>query len=263
MRRLMWIPGFLIINYSCAQQEINSKHPEKEINQQAANNITQLELTGEWTCYKKFIDYKVKEQLIFLDADSFWLPGSSNLIFNNDTMWHFDYPREYYASHSFKIKNNELMISQGANNKWELSKLELNGDSLVRVMESDPRFIMTEYYVRDTLDEGIIQLLIRDSVNTKELIGLWVLETSIHQEDGSEPYEIVFPFELPDSLLFHNQELPSSKIKGRIITINIDGKPKEFRFGFMTEQRSSNQILWLRPTTWHKGEEVWIHYHKF
>jgi hypothetical protein len=237
------------------QIENEIKKYKETLNKKNTNSITQLGLAGEWTCYKKSLDCN---NAIFLDVDFLWLSGSGNLVFKDDSMWYFDYPREYYASYLFKNKSNELITYQSSNPNLELSKLELNGDSLVRVIGRGDKIIWTEYYVRDKLDKEIIQLLLRDSVNTNELIGRWILQTTIHNnEDGSEPYEIDFPFELPDSLIFSKEDFPLSNIKGRRITINIEGKSREFRFGFVQEE---GYTIWLRPTAWHQGEKVRIPY---
>ena len=257
MRKYTYLLGLIIvlILQSCAQLQDES---HVKINDNVSIEVSSQDRSGDWTCYKRHLDYNPEKSGIHMDADYLWLRGNGNLVFKGDSMWYFDYPREFHSSYLLKIQSDGTMITEIDKHNRAFNKLEIAGDSLVRTIGNGDHFVWMEYYVRDTLNTEIIQLLLRDSVNSDELIGRWQLETTIYSEDGSDPWEIDFPFDLPDSLIFSKGE--ASNINGRIIKLDIEGVSRKFRFGFTENQHYSYHKMWLRPTDWYDGEEVWIHY---
>ena len=259
MRQTIYIMGLLVflIHYGCAAPRLNENYVERNTN--LSTEDSSQDIIGEWTCYKRYLDYNSEKSGIYMDADFLWLPGNGSLVITADSMWHFDYPREFHTSYLLKKQSDGTIITESNKNNLSFNKLEITGDSLIRTIGNGEHFMWTEYYVRDTLNKEIIQLLLRDSVNASELIGKWKLETHIYSQDGSEPYEIDFPFDLPDSLIFSTEKLPFSNIKGRIIKLDIKGVSREFRFGFK-EQDFNYHALWLLPSDWYFDEKLIIHY---
>ena len=237
---------FIIIIFNACTSSLSNK--------QQAEYIDRDGLIGEWTCYKRFLDYNVEKTFLAPDADYHWLEGVGNLIFTKDSMFYFDYPREYHKSYQFDIDSNRLMLQHTSTEGWEFDKIELKGDSLVRVIGKENTILWTEYYVRDTFDQAIINTLLQDSVNVEELVGVWYLEKSYQALDGSDPYVYDFPFELPDSLIITQENIKTYEIKGRTITLDIEGERQSFRFGFKQDNEYGYTYLDLEPTNWYRGE---------
>ena len=260
MRQITYILGLitLLVHSGCAQVQQNKNQTNLNVN--VSSEESSQDIIGDWTCYKRHLDYNSGKSGVHMDTDFLWLRGNGNLIIKEDSMWYFDYPREFHSSYLLKRQSDGTVIIEGNKNDLYFSKLEVFGDSLIRTIGNGEHFVWTEYYVRDTLDKEIIQLLLRDSVNVDELIGRWKLETHYYSIDGSEPYEINFPFDLPDSLVFSKGKLPFSNIKGRVLKIDIEGVSREFRFGFMEDENYNYHKMWLRPTDWYHGDEIGIHY---
>ena len=239
----------LLILQSCAQTKITEDLTEKE----SIAKPTQLGFSGHWSCVKRYIDYNPEKTMLAMDADQEWLDGKGNLIIENDSMWYFDYPREFHAAYALQMESDGTMTAPEAINNKTLNKLEIRGDSLVRTIGNGEHIILTEYYLRDTLNQEIIQRLLTDSVNTDELIRTWKLVTII-DEPGTENLPLKFPFPPPDSLVFNKENLSLFNIDGRIMNLDIEGKSRTFRFGFSLE----DGCLYLEPTSWYKNEEPLI-----
>lgn len=249
------ILSFLFLIGSCAQNQIGS-NSEESISGNDPSVVSVDRLAGHWTCCKIFVDYNPEKTLLAMDADYEWKNGEGNLIFSGDSMWYFDYPREFHKRYQFKLEPEKILISEEGSDEWKSDKLVFSGDTLIRTIGGEYDVLYTEYYLRDTLDKGIVELLLRDSINVNELVGTWYLERMDSPVDGAEPSEFYFPFELPDSIVFKTEDIHSS----RRINLDVNGKSREFRVGFMKDGWYGYQKIWLKPTNWYTGEELRIHY---
>jgi hypothetical protein len=134
----------------------------------------------------------------------------------------------------------------------ELSKFKLSNQSSIDTLIIYDSF----FFIRDTFDNKMIDILRQDSINANRLIGNWSLKIMEKGHYGDPDTYYGFPFEVPSNLNFDSLSARTPNRIGRTILIPADGVKQEFRIDYI-----SKYYLQMTTKNWYKGTST-IRYRK-
>lgn len=163
-------------------------------------------------------------------------PPFNTLLVTDSTISFFYYPLTFLYTCSYTRSSDKILLVHPKNILPDAREIRLE-DSLMtftnQTGQGDDWLRLTDKFVRDSVDPGILGLLKRDSINYKLLPGKWILQKSVSANDGSEPQELYFPIRLPGEISISAEERDTATNKS-LIRLNIEGKNRLFKIGFLT-----------------------------
>lgn len=210
-------------------------------------NATTKRVQGAWDCI-----YSVYEnRLLAAEETGPWgFPTPDKILFEEDSLFQFNYPCELASRSSFTIQNDTLNDN---------TQIVFEGDTLVlRTGRIDGSHTQRRY-VRTQLDSTIVKRLKKYTLNVNCLYGRWKLETSYDSGyDGNGIVDYRFPFAPQHVLIFSS----NSRIdySNRTMWLKADGVAKPFT---IVKLSSSGLHIDVEAGSWYKGPWPWVlHYNK-
>jgi len=172
--------------------------------------------------------------------------------FEKDSMYELNYPISMNDRLKFSIDSGYLVTYRG-HHIIHRYPIEKKNDTLCIYKFHDGQTYIKESYVKTTLNDSMMNILITQGVNYAELAGTWSLIREDGIDDGSM-YILKFPFKIPDSLTISREEFIQATKNNLIYYMSTNGKKRDYLLSYQWG------YLQLTPGKWYKGEDPWIHF---
>ena len=172
-----------------------------------------------------------------------------NLRITGDTVAYFEFPCRFYGT---------KMLSQDSldDANPSLSDLTFLNDTLV-IFSQSAEMMGYQYYVRDSFDQKIVDVLVRDTFNLSALYGKWYLQTqNCLDYSGEAPWRVKYPVSMP-----RIQKLDKSSIANKnTIVVKVSGKPRKFK---VVECSILEGYIELEAVGWHPSNFRVTYFNEF
>ncbi len=224
---------------------------------------TKPQLEGHWkqvgtTTVKNipFVDiyYNPNAPEMAMEAGPFEYYRSSDLVFDNDSMYSIDYPMELLSRSGYAVDTG--YIHSTGKNSHGFCPVKLVNDTLfVYVAGAYGSEYLKEAYIKTTFNDSIIDFLKQHRVNYPELAGWWTLQRDYWFDYGTH-YWLEFPYEVPDSIEISREQFINALEKGKTYTILTGGQQRDYTFWYRWP------YLHFTPGKWYEGEDPWMHFER-
>lgn len=254
MQKLHLVIISLIVMLSCSNSGMIDFSKENRTDSQA------LDIEGNW----KFVSAEIVEnsplpiqypQPIVDEVALVRLPYIGlDLRFEKDSMYELDYPISINERKKYSIDSGYLFtyFERQFTRKYPIEK---KNDTLWVYKLYDGEKYIKESYVKISLNDSILNILLAYGVNYPELAGTWFLIREHSIGDGSE-YILNFPFKIPDSLIISREELIQATQNKMLYKMPTNGKNRDYVLSYHWGS------LELTPSKWYKRDDPWIHFSK-
>jgi|SRR5688572_27936359 len=199
--------------------------------QKRGTPVTSIDqIAGDWTCV-------LANNMVGMED-----PPSdvhlNNFRYINDSIWHMEYPCSFYYL---------SIASKNLGGRYPLfNQIRFLHDTLVVSGDNNMEFCGDYFYVRDTFDQKIIDILLRDTFYLPAMFGKWYLQTKAHDPySGEPPWKISYPFYLPPVIKFDLADV----VNKNTILLNINGKLRKFK---VTRCSLFEGYIEIEPYGWYK-----------
>lgn len=195
---------------------------------------SKAQVVGDWRCIM------VHSKVAMEDP-----PSPLHLLhfrFWNDTIWHMEYPCTFY---SFSVVGDKEI-----NKHPPFDQIRFLHDTLaITITNTD--FSGDYLYVRDTFDQQLFDILVRDTLYLPSLFGKWYLQLTYQDPySGEPPMPVIYPFYLPPIYQFDEKDI----VNHHTIRLNINGTLRRFKVVRCSLSDGFFQILpdgWYHKPMWH------------
>jgi len=224
----------------------------------ALNNPT--ELIGQW----RFLNNRIIECYWEDERDYaqewtyIYTPNRTDILFTKDSCFRIDMPVELREGTPYKA-NERILSVEGS---LEQSRYIVKGDTLVLYRYGDLDY-MKETFVRKPVNDSLINLLKRDTVNYAHFAGTWYIqrEWSTGMGDGSY-YTLDFPYTIPDSIVISREHLLATCYTNKEIRMRTNGVLRTYTYGYRSYRDFWDYDIgefYLTPGDWYTGDSLEIH----
>lgn len=208
---------------------------------------------------------------VYVDGDGILRPHSEKYYLSSiypdmdireDSIYKFNYPIELVQRNAYVIDSSLLKI--GDNPKGKIINLSSNKDTLKISYLDIYGLYLEETYQKTTYNDSILDILKLYKTNFPLLAGTWKL---IREEDvgWGQTYRLIFPYEIPDSIVLTEEELITSLFSDRSCQMMTDDKKRKY---FLAYDGAELQLIpddWYDPYTWYlygEGDNPYIHFRR-
>lgn len=225
---------FLVIALSNVDAQIN---PDIE---KRGTPVTSSEaLQGDWTCV--FVNRMVATEAIPSDKHL------HNMRITGDTVSYFELPCRYYGT---KVLSQDTLDTKHPS----FSDLKWLNDTLVTFTPSVNGY---QFYVRDSFDQKIVDVLVRDTFHLASLYGKWYLQTqNCLENSGEAPWRVKYPVSMAR---MHKLD-KSSVVSKNTIMVRVNGKPRKFK---VVDCSILEGYIELESDGWHPSPFRVIYFNEF
>jgi hypothetical protein len=218
-------------------------------------SVQSTNINGYWRCI--YSVYDDGGMLAKDESSPYWYDSPDLFLFRNDTVYEFEYPCRSKGRHAFLIQGDSLFYKtqQRSGSLDSLfftgEKIQIRNDTLF-LHKGELRTYTSRKFVRDSVDESIIQLLLAESINPTCLLGKWYLQTKFNTGyDGNGIVPIDFPFVVEHSFTIDVSNYNSRVPETGYIQIRINGKMRRF---YILKIVGDGYRLELNTEEWHKAD---------
>lgn len=253
----------------------------EEVVKEPEESYTLEEIMGDWKMIRK--DYNTRKQSLerFREAEANGLNSehqrliwedSSHIIhpymedeylscenkyirIEKDNIFWLNYPFEMEGKSGYSFDSNYVQL-KGERDK---RKIRMSADRNILHISYLDLFglYLTESYNKVAFEDSVVTLLKEKELNYPLLAGSWEL---IREDSyAGEPYELDFPYPIPDTLILtHDQLVQAMRANGSIV---LPGDPAQRKYTIEYHKDYFGfYYLWLIPGPWYKDHDPGIHF---
>ena len=195
-------------------------------------------------------------------------PGLENWLIDGDSIWTFIYPCQFVGVDSYRISNDSVFL----NNSPEASAtIEFRDEMMIVHKLFKHQLLSSLTFVADTFEQTVINVLLRDTVNSACLTGVYTFKQCFCNQkvsDRRNDCKIRVRSEL---------KLDSSKAaaisNGTEIIMRVGMRKRSFRVvnyswadyegqfvNAYSRRKNSSTVITLMPGSWWEGDPVELKY---
>lgn len=240
-------------NYTPSDLEGNWSLLKVEVIEEKQSIAKYKEATDVETTDEKPFPVRLSNGILKPSSPRDLTPRMGDLIFSRDSMFSLNYPLEKGKNNKYTIEADLLKIENRDN---DLS-ISLNSakDTMLTACLSDFGLYVEKTYQKANFSDSILNILKLYDVNFPLLAGTWELIREATYEGGLD-YILDFPYDIPDILEITKEELIATLHTDRSCYMLTSGKKRKYFLSY------SNESLRLRPDSWYKEVDPWIHFYR-
>ncbi len=185
----------------------------------------------------------------------FYSPPTSDLFFRADSFYLVDYPLQLIEQGKYNIDS----ITLNMDGRIATSKFSIEADTLKVYFMEEENFVEL-VYERAQVNDSIISILKRDSIDYALLAGPWYVEREFSYGNDGSYYLLEYDHEIPDSIFLTREDILSTLNTDRSFEMLSDGIKRKYTYSFHNGEGNNIRGLNLTPTEWYKGEKIKLEY---